>query len=99
MKWNDALTLRPIRNGGVYVLACPAKEGGGVEIMLGSYRDQWLSGGKKVPAIYFAAVDGLPEDTAEKAKQINDILQDPPMLVTDEEILEEPEIKNALKEE
>ena len=82
MNWIDALRLRPIRDGGVYVLACPAPDGG-VEIMLGSYRGEWRSGGKTVPAIYFAEVGDLPADTHEKAKQISDALQEPGLIEDD----------------
>lgn len=74
MEWNDALKLRPIRDGGVYVLACPAEKGGGVEIMLGTYKEGWQAGGKLTPAIYFAEITELPADAGTKAKEIREAL-------------------------
>ena len=73
MIWNDATKLRPIKNGGVYVLVCPAAEDG-VEIKLGTYQDQWVSGGRITPVIYFAEVANLPADSAVKANEIREAL-------------------------
>lgn len=74
MIWNDATKLRPIKNGGVYVLACPAAADG-VEIKLGTYQDLWVSGGRVTPVIYFSEVDNLPADSAVKANEIREALE------------------------
>ncbi len=77
MEWNDGLKVKPIRDGGVFVLASPAADSDGVEVKLGTYKDKegWLSGGQLTPVVYFSEVTDLPADAATKAKVLKEALQ------------------------
>ena len=75
MDWYDGLKVRPIRDGGIYVLAAPAQEDG-VEVKLGTYNGSWYSGGQLTPVVYFSEVTDLPADAAAKAKVLREALQE-----------------------